>query len=147
MRFDGVPLGDVPRGDLEHTEERGRGLVLVVHDEALVADCMATLLTRAGFAARTAYEGTSALELALAVSPDLLVSDVGIRGIAGSKRARALVNVRPACKVLLFSSDETSAGMMSAREEGYDFPSLAKPVHPAEMMKRVTACFATETVQ
>ena len=147
LRYQVVPLGDVPRGDLQHSDERGRGLVLVVHDEALVADCMATLLTRAGFVARTAYEGTSALEMALAMTPDLLVSDVGIQGIDGIKLAVAVVNAMPKCKVLLFSSYETHAGMVSAREEGYDFPSLVKPVHPADVMKRVTACFACETVQ
>jgi DNA-binding response OmpR family regulator len=147
LRFEVVPLDDVPRGDLQHSEGRGRGLVLVVHGEVVVADCMATLLTRAGFAARTAYDGTSALELALTVTPDLLVSDVGIRGIDGIKLAMAIVNAMPKCKVLLFSSHETRAGMMSALEEGYDFPSLTKPVHPADVMKRVVACFSTAPLQ
>jgi CheY-like chemotaxis protein len=146
-RYEVVPVGEVPRGDLQHSDERGRGLVLVVHDEVLVADCMATLLRRAGFAVRTAYEGISALELALAVTPDLLVSDVGIRGMDGIKLAMAIVNAMPQCKVLLFSNYEMTDGMMSARAKGYDFPSLAKPVHPADMMKRVAACFASETLQ
>lgn len=143
MRYDVVPLVEVPRGDLRHSEGRGRGVVLVVHDEAVVADCMATLLRRAGFDARMAYDGTSALEMALTVTPELLVSDVGIWGIDGVQLAMAVVNAMPACKVLLFSSSETHENVESARAEGYDFPSLAKPVHPASVMKQVLACFGS----
>lgn len=142
MRMEVVPLIEVPRGDLVHSEERGRGMILVVHDERVVADCMATLLRRAGFEARTAYDGTSALEIALEASPDLLVSDVGIQGIDGVQLAMAVVNSMPECRVLLFSSHETQRNVESARAEGYAFSSLAKPVHPASVMRQVMACFA-----
>ena len=142
MTFEVVPLVDVPRADLMHSEGRGRGMILVVHDERVVADCMATLLRRAGFEARTAYDGRSGLEMALAISPDLLVSDVGIRGIDGVQLAILVVQAIPGCKVLLFSSYETSGGVLNARAEGYDFSSLAKPVHPAAAMEQVLASFA-----
>ena len=140
MNFMIVPLSEVPRGDLRKSD--GRDRILVVHDEVVVADCMKTLLCRAGFEAVAAYDGASALEMAFEKRPDLLVSDIGIREIDGIQLAMAVVNAMPECKVLLFSSYERSADVQSAREEGYDFPSLAKPVHPAEMMKQVLACFA-----
>lgn len=120
-----------------------RKTALVVHDERVVADCMAILLTRAGFAVAAAYDGTSALEMALAMRPELLVSDIGIRGIDGIRLAMAVVEAMPECKVLLFSGHETDAEVESAREGGYDFLSLVKPVHPADMLKRVTACFGS----
>lgn len=141
MKFEVVPLVEVPRHDLMHSEGRGRGMILVVHDERVVADCMATLLRRAGFEARTAYDGWSGLEMALAVSPDLLISDVGIRGIDGVHLAMLVVQAIPGCKVLLFSSCVTTDGVLNARAEGYDFSSLAKPVHPAAAMEQVLASF------
>ncbi len=147
MRFEVVPLVEVPRGDLMHSEGRGRGVILVVHDEAVVAECMATLLRREGFAARTAYDGRSALEMALALSPEMLVSDVGIRGIDGVQLAMLVVQAIPGCKVLLFSSCETNGGVMNARAEGYDFSTLAKPVHPAVAMEQVMVCFRGAALQ
>lgn len=143
-----VPLGDVPREDLRHSDEEHAPVVLVVHDEELVADCMAMLLSRAGFVTRTAYDGKTALEMAFELQPELLVSDIGLREMNGIQLAMAIVNAMPDCKVLLFSNHETYDDVVSAREDGYDFPALVKPVHPADMLKRVKECFAgVATVQ
>ena len=136
-----VPLADVPQTDLLHSNEIHQPVILVVHDEALVADCMALLLARSGFKAHTAYDGRSALELAFQLRPALLVSDIGIRGIDGIQLAMAIVNTIRDCKVLLFSDHITQEQVARARAEGYDFPWIAKPVHPAEMHRRVLQAF------
>jgi DNA-binding response OmpR family regulator len=140
MNFAVVPVAEVPRGDVRRSD--GRGRVLVVHGDLLVADCIAMVLSRAGFDVEVAYDGPSGLERAYAMRPEMLVSDIALWGIDGTQLAMAVVNALPGCKVLLFSSHETGAEVLKARREGYDFPAMAKPVHPAEMMKRVLACFA-----
>jgi CheY-like chemotaxis protein len=132
-----VPLTEVPREDLRHSDEPQQPLILVVHDEEIVADCMTMLLSRSGFIARSAYDGKTALEMALDLRPDLLLSDISLRGIDGIQLAIAIVNAIPACKILLFSSHETYDDIVDAREEGYNFPALIKPVHPADMLKHV----------
>jgi DNA-binding response OmpR family regulator len=135
-----VPIAEVPVDDLKHSYERQRSVILVVHDEALVADCLATVLSRAGFATMTAYDGKAALEIAFAVPPDLLISDIAIREINGIELAMAVVNAAPECKVLLCSSHDTGDDLMRACAAGYNFSSLTKPVHPAEILKQVMAC-------
>lgn len=141
MNWKVVPLAEVPREDLRRSDEQRQPVILVVHDEALVADCMAMLLARAGFTTRTAYDGSTALQLAFELRPELLVSDIGIRGMDGIQLAMAIVNAMPDCKVLLFSNHMTEERVARARADGYDFPWIAKPVHPAEMLRRVLECF------
>lgn len=136
-----VPMTEVPSGDLRRSDEDRQPVILVVHDEVLVADCMAMLLARAGFTTRTAYDGSQALELAFELQPELLVSDIGIRGLDGIQLATAIVNAIPGCKVLLFSNQISEERVARARADGYDFPWIAKPVHPAEMLRRVLQSF------
>jgi DNA-binding NtrC family response regulator len=142
MHIKVVPLNEVPAQDVRRSGEDSRPVILVVHDERVVADCMATVLSRAGFDTMVAYDGRRALELAFEVQPQLLVSDIGIREMDGIQLAMSVVNAMPECKVLLFSGHETSEILRGAYDQGYEFPWLAKPVHPAGVVKQVMACFA-----
>ena len=83
-----VPLAAVPipQADKQHP------VVLVVDDERVIADTLSVILSRSGFAVLTAYDGERALELAAAVTPDLLLSDVMMGpGIDGTQLAVAMV--------------------------------------------------------
>jgi len=44
-----------------------------VDDEPVIADTLSIILSSSGFSTMTAYDGESALELARAVHPDLLI--------------------------------------------------------------------------
>ncbi|MBW4037480.1 MAG: response regulator [Acidobacteria bacterium] len=147
LNYKVVPLGDVPREDLRHSDQDRQPLILVVHDEELVADCIATLLARSGFTARVAYNGKTALEMALDLRPELLLSDIGLRDIDGVQLAIAIVNAIPDCKILLFSGHDSYNDILTARQEGYDFPALLKPVHPADMLQRVREHLTTAPIQ
>jgi DNA-binding NtrC family response regulator len=84
----------------------------------------------------TAYDGESALELARAVHPDLLISDVVMPEMTGVELAIAVTETVPGCKVLLFfraGRDRRSA--RKARHRRHDFTILTKPVHPTDMLK------------
>jgi DNA-binding response OmpR family regulator len=138
LRYEVVSMSVVPLEDLRYSPEGHRPMVLVVHDDRMVAETLARILSRAGFATLTAYDGKSALELAMVVPPDLLISDVAIRGMNGAELAKAVVGMWPECRVLLFSSHETSATVEAACAAGYDFLSLTKPVHPMDVLNRVS---------
>ena len=46
----------------------------------------------------------------------------------------------PSCKVLLFSGQTATAYLLDeARNHGHDFPLLAKPVHPTELLAALQA--------
>lgn len=141
LNFTIVPIEEVPFDDARLSSERHRPVVMIVDDESVVADSLATILSRAGFATMTAYDGRTALELARAVPPELLISDVAMPAMNGIELAVAVVNAIPECQVLLFSGHATTKDLTAARAAGYNFPLLRKPIHPAEMVKRVQDCF------
>ena len=122
-----IPITEVPKEDATLDKAMPRPLVLVVDDEPLVAYTLSMILSNAGYAAVTAYDGARGFELASELSPELLISDVAMPGMTGVELALAVVTEQPMCKVLLFSGHATSVDLGNAFDAGYDFPLLAKP--------------------
>lgn len=109
--------------------------VLVVDDEHPIADTLAALLEHHGFEVYIAYSGMRAIELALMIEPDLLVSDVLLPDKNGIEVAAVIKEQLPNCKTLLFSGSFSFANLLStARESGYTGEILAKPVHPSYLL-------------
>ena len=95
----------------------------------------------------TAYDGKSALELARAVPPALLITDVMMPGMTGIELAIVMVDTVPDCKVLLFSGQAATVDLLAvARDIGYDFAILTKPVHPTDMLRRVSECLMAQNM-
>ncbi len=112
--------------------------VLVVDDERVIADTLAMILNQSGFQARAVYSGEAALESASIYQPDMLIADVimaDLNGIDAAIQIRALL---PKIKILLFSGQAATADLLEkAREKGYEFEILAKPVHPQDLLTRL----------
>jgi CheY-like chemotaxis protein len=143
--FDVIPMSEVPHND-DATNLRKKHLpvVLVVDDERIIADTLSIILSKSGFTAMTAYDGISALELAANCPPDLLLTDVMMPGMTGIDLAIAVTQAFPKCKILLFSGQATTVDLLEkARHAGHYFAALTKPVHPTEMLKRISECLAT----
>jgi len=64
--------------------------LLVVDDNKDAADSLAALLKLLGNDVRTAYDGPSAVKIALEYHPDLLLLDIGLPGMDGYEVARRL---------------------------------------------------------
>lgn len=112
--------------------------VLVVDDEQLIADTLSTILSRAGYDARTAYCGEKAIEAALSFEPDLLISDVMMPDITGIEAAIKICIVRPSCKVLFFSGQAASIDLLEEINlQDHKFEMLLKPVRPADLLARL----------
>ncbi len=76
--------------------------VLVADDERVIADTLAIILNQSGFDATAVYSGEKAVEMAIALKPDMVISDVimtDMNGIDAAIRIRAIL---PSCKILLF---------------------------------------------
>jgi len=123
----------------ESEAESGAALrlkVLVVDDERLLADTTAAILRRAGFYTKAAYDGFGALEMAASFHPDYLLTDIMMPIMNGVELAIAITKMFPAAKILLFSGQ---AGISDILEEGkakgFDFPLLAKPIHPSKLIE------------
>ena len=133
-----VPIGDVP-SDNHSGSENLRIDILVVDDEPIIADSLATILSRSGYSARPVYDGKIALELARMLRPALVISDVMMPGMTGIELALTLEQLVPECKVLLFSGQAATVDLLAeARELGRDFAILNKPVHPEDLLRQVS---------
>jgi CheY-like chemotaxis protein len=120
------------------SEERDpvRRRILVVDDEKLLADTTAAVIRGAGFDARTAYDGWEALEIARSFHPDCLLTDIMMPMMNGVELAIAITKMLPATKIVLFSGQAGIANILEeSRSRGYEFPLLAKPVHPLALIE------------
>jgi DNA-binding response OmpR family regulator len=146
MNFQTVRLADLALNDPIHALESPKAVVLVVDDEAVIADTLAMILERSGIRALVAYDGKSALEIAINVPPDLLLTDVAMPGMNGIDLAVAIRLTLPKCKILLFSGQASTMDLLgTARDAMQDFTILAKPLHPAELLARVSDTLTTQT--
>ncbi|MGO9432791.1 MAG: response regulator [Terracidiphilus sp.] len=112
-----------------------RPRILVVDDERLLADTTAAILRHAGFDARIAYDGFAALEVAGSLRPDYILTDIMMPAMNGVELAIAISKMYPVTKVLLFSGQAGISEILEqSKAQGFEFPLLAKPVHPANLI-------------
>jgi|SRR5579863_6233143 DNA-binding NtrC family response regulator len=113
-------------------------MVLVVDDERLIADTMVEILKRSGYRALGAYDGQSALELAIEINPDFVLTDVVMPHMNGVQLAIAVSKVLPNTEVLLLSGQAGVTEILErGRKEGYSFELIAKPIHPEKLLERL----------
>ena len=140
LNFQTVALSEI-RLITAHPHAAPQPLVLVVDDEQVIADTLAAILSRSGYTALTAYDGASALETAHLIPPQMMITDVSMPGMSGIELAIAVRESVPDCKVLLFAGQSSTADLLAAaRDAGYEFEALAKPIHPTELLARVSKC-------
>ena len=101
--------------------------LLVVEDEPNIRELLATSLRFAGFEVHTAAQGSTALQLAAEVEPDLLVLDVMLPDVDGFTITRRL-RERDQHMPVLF---------LTARDSGDDY--VTKPFSLEEVVARIRA--------
>jgi len=112
--------------------------VFIVDDEQIIAETLTLILQRNGFTARFFTDPLEALAAARSETPDLILSDVMMPELSGVDLAIAIERDCPDCKIMLFSGHAETVDLLSkARERGYDFSLLTKPLHPAELLRRI----------
>lgn len=117
--------------------------ILIVDDESVIADSLAMIFRASGFEARSVYSGERAVELAPAFEPDVLISDVIMRGMTGIEVAIHVRENFPRCRVLLFSGQAATSDLIQAADtKGYRFDMLTKPVQPQVLLDYLQDCAA-----
>jgi DNA-binding response OmpR family regulator len=112
-------------------------MIVVIEDDAIVADTLKRYLEQAGFQVATAGDGPSGLALASAPGTTLVVLDLMIAGMSGEdvcRRLRAVSTVPIIMVTARVSEDERIAGL----ELGAD-DYVPKPFSPREVVARVHA--------
>ncbi|GAB3155942.1 response regulator transcription factor [Microbispora hainanensis] len=112
--------------------------VLVVEDERVLADAIATGLRREAMAVDVAYDGAAALEKTAYIDYDVIVLDRDLPKVHGDEVARRLVAERSASRIIML----TAAGDVDDKVEGLELGAddyLAKPFVFMELVARVRA--------
>ncbi|MCO6011120.1 response regulator transcription factor [Actinoallomurus purpureus] len=112
--------------------------VLVVEDERVLADTIATGLRREAMAVDVAYDGASALERTSVNDYDVVVLDRDLPRVHGDEVCRSLVADGATVRVLML----TAAGELDDKVEGLSIGAddyLAKPFAFAELIARIRA--------
>jgi len=116
---------------------RGGRRILIVDDEANIADTLQLIFKMKRYDARVAYSAEGAIELIAEWRPDLAVLDVILPEMNGIDLAIVIKANHPACHVLLFSGHANTAMLLEeAGKKGHQFEVLAKPVYPDLMLER-----------
>jgi len=109
--------------------------VLVVDDDATVADVVGRYLVHAGFEVAVRPDGPSGLELALTDPPDLMVLDLmlpGLDGLEVFRRVRAAFEL----PVIMLTARVDEVDRLTGLELGAD-DYVTKPFSPRELVLRV----------
>src|SRR5204863_5640651 len=119
--------------------------VLVVEDEQLLADAVATGLRREAMAVDVVYDGAAALERIGVNDYDVVVLDRDLPLVHGDDVCRKIVELGMATRVLML----TASGDVSDRVEGLEIGAddyLPKPFAFTELTARVRALGRRTTV-
>ena len=139
MYFETVPLAEIP-STRANVVDKQPVVVMVVDDEKVIADTLVAILARSGYAAVAAYDGESAIAQARTARPQMVITDVCMPGMGGIELAVTIRDSYPECKILLFSGQMSTVDLLIAsRNAGYDFAAISKPIHPTELLARVSA--------
>ena len=111
--------------------------ILIVEDDAVVANTLKTYLEQAGYEPAVARDGTTGLELARGKEIALVILDLMIPGLSGQEVCKRLRRESMVPIIMLTaraSEDDRVAGL----EIGAD-DYVPKPFHPREVVARVQA--------
>ncbi|MDQ2838787.1 MAG: response regulator transcription factor [Actinomycetota bacterium] len=120
--------------------------VLIVDDHPIWREAVERDLVEAGFLVVAAVaDGESAVRLAPAVRPDVVLMDLQLPGISGVEATAQLVAADPSVRVLMFSSSGEDADVLAAVKagaRGYLVKSAARP----QLLDAVSRTAAGEAV-
>jgi PAS domain S-box-containing protein len=127
----------------KHDDHATTGLrVLVVDDNVDSTDILAKLLRLSGHNVRTAYAGSSALDVAASHLPDVVLLDIGLPGINGyevARRLRLLPRLKDV-KIVAMTGYGQDSDRRLAQESGFD-DHMTKPVDFVKVLSLLSSYF------
>jgi CheY-like chemotaxis protein len=115
---------------------REQPLILIADDEPIITETLAAILSDEGYEVAAARDGSSAVQEAIRLRPDIVLLDVAMPRLNGVDAAKAILASIPKVRVLLFSGQAETADLLAeARRAGYEFEVLAKPVKPQALLQ------------
>jgi DNA-binding response OmpR family regulator len=106
--------------------------VLILDDNRDSADSLALLLMLCGHEVRSLDDGSAAIEIAQAFSPDLVVMDLGLARFDGYAAARCLREAGCAARLAAITGYGRPEDRRRAQIAGFD-DFFVKPIDPREL--------------
>ena len=125
---------------MENMVEKDKKTILVVDDEKNIMDLLVFHLQKEGYNTLEAYDGITAVDMALKERPDLILLDVMIPkldGISVCKKIRYALNISN-IPILMISARDTESDKIVGLEMGAD-DYITKPFQIREVMARIKA--------
>ena len=119
------------------------GTILVVEDEAPIADAVAARLRNEGFAVAIASDGPEGVSTAERLRPDLVVLDLMLPGLDGLEVCRRIQRQRPVPVLMLTARDSEADTVIGLGVGADDY--MTKPYSPRELVARVHALLRRST--
>ena len=114
--------------------------VLVVDDSALMRKLIPGILEqdKSIEVVGTAVDGHFALKKIEDLAPDVITLDLEMPGMNGIELAKYVSDTCSDTKILLLSGQAAVSDLLrQARELGYSFELLAKPLHPDQLIEKL----------
>jgi DNA-binding response OmpR family regulator len=118
------------------TADQRRPLILVVEDEAPIADVLRLYLDRSGFDVAVASDGPRGLDAVHQRRPDAVILDVGLPGMDGTEICRRMRAEGDWTPVLFCTARDDEIDRVLGLEMGAD-DYITKPFSPREVVARV----------
>ena len=113
------------------------GIVLIIEDDARIANWVKVYFERAGFAAEVAHDGESGLSLARNLAPDLVILDLVLPRLDGVELCRMLRR-ESEVPIIMLTAREAPAERIMGLDSGAD-DYIVKPFDPEEVVARAEA--------
>ncbi|MCF8055082.1 MAG: response regulator [Desulfocapsa sp.] len=117
--------------------------ILVVDDEAFIADISRMALGDAGHDVLCAYNGEQAVELAMENHFDLAIVDAMLPGMTGIETFEAIRHIIPSIPGILVTGFASQEMVAEAMDKGIS-RVLQKPLETVELMRAVQETFAAK---
>ena len=111
--------------------------IVVVEDEAAIADAVAARLRAEGYAVEVANDGPTGVELVKRVRPDAVVLDVMLPGFDGLEVCRRIQTERPVPVLMLTARDDEADVLIGLGIGADDY--VTKPFSRRQVVARVKA--------
>jgi len=125
---------------VEEIVEKEKKTILVVDDEQSIMELLVFNLQKEGYNTLQAYDGVTAVDMAINEKPDLILLDVMIPkldGISVCKKIRYALNISN-IPILMISAKDTESDKIVGLEMGAD-DYITKPFQIREVMARIKA--------
>jgi two-component system response regulator MtrA len=114
-----------------------KGRVLVVDDDAALAEMLGIVLRGEGFEAAFVHDGTSALDAFRRVKPDIILLDLMLPGMSGIDVCRE-IRAESGVPIVMLTAKSDTVDVVLGLESGAD-DYVIKPFKPKELVARVRA--------